>query len=70
MIIYKDVLSKLKAAGYNTTVLMRDRLISQATLDAIRHNRPIALKSLDAICKLTGLQPGDLIAYVKDPADE
>lgn len=70
MIIYKDVLPKLKAAGYNTTVLMRDRLISQATLDAIRHNRPIALKSLDVICKLTGLQPGDLIAYVEDPADE
>lgn len=72
MLIYKNVLQLLKEAGYNTTTIMRDRLLSQATLDALRHNRPVNTKTIETICKLTKCQPGDFLMYVedKDTTDE
>ena len=66
MLIYKNVLQILKNAGYNTTTIMRDKLLSQATLDALRHNRPVNTKTIETICKLAKCQPGDFLVYVKD----
>lgn len=66
MLIYKDVLQLLKNAGYNTTTIMRERLLSQATLDALRHNRPVNTKTIETICKLVKCQPGDFLVYAED----
>lgn len=66
MIVYKNVLEKLKAAGYSTYALCKNGLISQGVLTKIRHNEPINLSTIDTICRLTKLQPGDLIEYVED----
>lgn len=70
MIVYKDILQRLKDAGYNTGVIMRNKLLSQATVDAIRHNRPINTTSINVICKLAQCQPGDIMEYVEDPAED
>lgn len=70
MIIYKDVLVRLKDAGYNTGRIMADRLLSQSTLVAIRHNKPINTKTIDTICRLAKCQPGDILEYIEDPADD
>lgn len=70
MIVYKDVLLKLKEAGYNTGTIMKQRLLSQVTLTAIRHNMPISTKSIDTICRLAKCQPGDILEYVEDPVEE
>lgn len=71
MIIYKNIIQQLKDAGYNTTIIMRERLLSQATMDALRHNKPITLKTLDTLCHLLHCQPNDIIEYIEDqPADE
>lgn len=66
MLIYKNVLKLLKQAGYNTTTIMRDKLLSQVTLDALRHNRPVNTKTIDTICKLAKCQPGDFLMYIED----
>lgn len=70
MIVYKDILQQLKGAGYNTTTIMRDKLLSQSTLDAIRHNRPISIATINSICKLVQCQPGDILEYIEDPSEE
>lgn len=70
MIVYKDILRRLKEAGYNTTVIMKKRLLSQSTVDAIRHNRPISMATINAICKLAKCQPGDILEYVEDSVEE
>lgn len=69
MIIYKDILSKLKEAGYSSTRLRKEHLLSEATLTSIRHNKPISTTTLDKICNLTRLQPHDLLEYKRDPTD-
>jgi putative transcriptional regulator len=63
MIIYKDILGKLKDAGYNTTRIRKENLISEKTLQHIRHNEPINTTTIDKICELTGFQPADLLEY-------
>lgn len=71
VIIYKNIIQQLKDAGYNTTIIMRERLLSQATMDALRHNKPITLKTLDTLCHLLHCQPNDIIEYVESqPAEE
>ncbi len=69
MIIYKGVLEKLKAAGYTTYAIRRDKLLHQASLTAIRNNQPVHLTTIDAICKLLQCQPGDILEYIEDDSD-
>nr|DAV54226.1 MAG TPA: Cro/C1-type HTH DNA-binding domain protein [Caudoviricetes sp.] len=63
MIIYKDILQKLKDAGYNTTRLRREKLLPQSTITRLRNNDPITTETLGVICHLTGLPVEDLIEY-------
>lgn len=70
MIIYKDVIGKLKNAGYNSGKIMSNKLLPQSTMDALRHNKPIALRSVDVICRLLKCQPGDLLEYIEDRPEE
>lgn len=61
MIVYKNILEKLKEAGYNTTRLRREKILSESTLTKLRNNEPINLATLDIICELTGADIPDLI---------
>ncbi len=66
MILYKNVLDELRDSGYTTTRLRRDNLLSESVLTRIRNNQSISIDTLDVICRLTGLQPGDLLEYQDD----
>lgn len=66
MIVYKDVLSKLKEVGYNTNRLRKEKILSEKTLSSLRHNKPISTNTLNVICKLTKLQVQDIIEYRED----
>lgn len=69
MIVYKNVLKRLKDAGYNTSTIVNNKLLSQSTLDALRHNKPLNTTSINAICRLAKCQPGDIMEYIEDPAE-
>lgn len=66
MIVYKDILGKLKAKGYSSYRIVKENVISQSIVQKIREGKPITTDTLNTICKLTGLQPKDLIEYKKD----
>ena len=71
MIYYKiNVLQALKDNGISTYDILQKRLISQGSLTAIRASKPISMATLDTICRLTGLQPGDVIGYKYVPSKE
>lgn len=70
MIVYKNVLEKLKSAGFSTYVISQQKLLSQKTLTAIRNNRPISTTTIDTICKLVKCQPGDILEYINDTTEE
>ena len=64
MLTYKaDILQMLKNAGYNTSRIRNEKLISENALQQIRNGEMIAVKTLEKICELLDAQPGDLIKY-------
>lgn len=66
-IVYKiDVLAALKAAGYNTSKLRKDKIIGEAMIQKIRTHQLPSWAVLDTICELLDCQPADIIQYVKD----
>lgn len=72
MIYYKiDILSELKKHGYNLTRIRQENIISQATLQNIRQNKPINFNTLNTVCEILNRQPGQVIGYKPDdaPAD-
>lgn len=66
MLKYKiDVLSALQESGYTTYRIRKEKLLAEASLQAIRENKMVGIKALDQLCSLLDLQPGDIIKYKK-----
>ena len=61
-----NVLNELKAAGYNTNRLRKEKLLSEGTIQNIRDGRIINSANLAKICKLLNCQPGDIMEYVEE----
>lgn len=66
MIIYKNILQKLKDAGYNTNTIRKEKLLSEATLQNIRENRTITTSTINIICNLTNCKIEDIMEHIKD----
>lgn len=67
MITYKiDVIETLKESGYNATRILRENLISQSAMQKIRKGEMVGIITLDQICKLLDMQPGNIIKYVEE----
>ena len=64
-----DILAALKEAGYNTNKLRKEKLLSEGVIQALRENKYIALQNVSKICELLDCQPGDLMEYVREPAE-
>lgn len=66
MIVYRiDVLQALKAAGYNTTRMRKEKLLGENAIQSLRKNEMVGMLALDKICFLLDMQPGDIIAFEK-----
>lgn len=69
MIRFKiDILAALKKAGYNQTIL-QGGVLSKSVIQALKDGGNITLETLNKVCILTGLQPGDLLEYVSIPEE-
>lgn len=61
-----DILAKLKEKGYNTGRLRREKLLGEGTIQFLREGKLINMVSLERICAMLELQPGDIIEFVAD----
>ena len=69
MINYKiDVFKELKEKGYNQTKLQRDNLLPRQTMQNIKAGKSITLDTLNKICIMLKMQPGDIIEVI--PTDD
>ena len=66
MLVYKiDVLETLKESGYNSTRILKENLISQSAVQKIRKNEMVGIKTIEKLCELLDMQPGNIIKYVE-----
>lgn len=70
MIVYKDIIKKLKDAGYNSTVIRKNNIFPQSVLQRLREGKPITTETIDTLCRLTGCNVGDMIEYVDNNKTE
>lgn len=61
-----DVLTALKKAGYNTTRLRREKILSEGVIQSLRHDGMISACNIERLCRLLKCQPGDLLEYFDD----
>lgn len=71
MIRFKiDIISYLKQVGYNQTILQKGGLLPKSVIQALKDNKNITINTLNKVCILTGLQPGELLEYIKVPEED
>lgn len=66
MLFYKiNVIESLKEAGYNSTRILREGILSQSAMQKLRHNELVGIKTIEQLCSLLNIQPGDMLEYRK-----
>lgn len=66
MLAYKiNVLETLKESGYNSTRILKEGLISQSAMQKMRKNEMVGIKTIEKLCELLDMQPGNIIKYVE-----
>ena len=60
-----DVLAELKAKGYNTNTIRKEKLIGEAMLTKIRNGEMPSWAIMDKLCELLDMPIGDIIEYEK-----
>lgn len=66
MIAYKiDVLAKLKEKGYNTSVLRKEKLLSESTIQQIREKKLVSWANIEKLCTLLDCQISDILEHKK-----
>lgn len=66
MLTYKiNVLETLKESGYNSTKILKEGLISQSAMQKLRKNEMVGIKTIEKLCELLDMQPGNIIKYVE-----
>ena len=61
-----DVLQALKNAGYSSTRLRNEKLLGESYMSQLRHGELVSWATINTICRLLNLQPGDILEYVKE----
>ena len=62
-----DVLEALKAKGFNTTRLRREKLLAEGTIQKLREQKPINWENIARICEMLNCQPNVFLEYVDEP---
>lgn len=61
-----DLIFELKKAGYSTYKIRKDKILSERTLSKFRHGEVCSIETLDLVCDLLKMQPGDIIEHVHE----
>lgn len=66
MIIYIDIMQRLKENGWTTYRIRKERKIGDATVQRIKKNQSISTDTINTICELCNCQPGDIMKYKRE----
>lgn len=61
-----NLVTALKEAGYNSTLIRQEKIMGQRELQKLRHNELVSWATIETICKLLQCQPGDILEYTEE----
>lgn len=65
-----NVLEELNEKGYSTYRLRKDRLLGEATIQALRGGKAISWSGIETICRLLNCQPEHFIGYETESSEQ
>ena len=65
-----DIMDALKKAGYSSTRLRNEKLMGESYMQQLRRGELVSWKTIETICMLLNCQPGDLLEYLPEDAQE
>lgn len=66
---YEYIYENLRIRGYTLDFLRKEKILSQSTIQRLRHNDSISTATIDTLCILLECQPQDFIKYSRSDAD-
>lgn len=66
MITYEPLWNTLKKKGISTYKLINEYHVSKGTIDSLKQNRNIYMRTLNDLCNLLDCDITDVIKYTKD----
>ncbi|MCR5254622.1 MAG: helix-turn-helix domain-containing protein [Acetatifactor sp.] len=71
MFIYKiNVMESLAEKGFTANRLRKEKILSEATMQNIRHGKNITLETLNILCVILRCQPSDIIEIQPTDAEK
>ncbi|MDE5621306.1 MAG: helix-turn-helix transcriptional regulator [Ruminococcus sp.] len=64
-----DVLAELKAKGYSTTRIRKEKIIGEATMQRLRHKQSVSFDVLSKLCNLLECDIGDILSNEDEQAE-
>lgn len=64
-----NILDMLKAIGYTSYTIRRDKIFGEATMQKFRTGGIPSWNELDKLCSMLQCQPWDIIEHVQDKED-
>ena len=64
-----DILAALKAAGYSTYKIRKEKIMNESTLQKFRNGEIVTADNMAIVCRLLDCQPGDILEYVPENKD-
>ena len=61
-----DVLEALKAKGYSSYILRKEKLLSESTIQKLRNGEGVAWDNLETLCKLLDCDICEILEYQKE----
>lgn len=69
MVKYKiDVMKELADKGYTANRMRREKILSEATMQKLRHGENVTTDTINKICIMLRMQPGEVFEVI--PTDE
>lgn len=63
---FDKLFALMKARGFSTYRIRKDKIIGQATLQSLKRNEPVSTETIDTLCRILKCNPGDIMEYVED----
>jgi len=70
MISYNPLWNTMKKRGISTYRLIHQYKFSRGTLDSLKQNRNITLRTLDDLCSILECRVEDIIEYIPDKTEK
>lgn len=61
-----DVIPALKEKGYSTYRIRKEKIFAEVTLQMFRRGEIASLSTLEKLCDLLDIQPGDLLSFQRE----